>query len=74
MNSDTITCLLLFIETVHNAGTTEEAFSDSVMINARNIKHCELVEPVMPQEQTPVMPSSEQEEQQSMMIKGSQLT
>ena len=74
MKSETITCLLLFIETVHNAGTTEETFSDSVMINARNIKHCELVEPVMAQEQTPVMPSSEQEEQQSMMIKGSQLT
>ena len=62
MKSATITCLLLFIETVHNAGTTEETFSDSVMINARNIKHCEIVEPVMTQEQTPVMSTSGEQE------------
>ena len=35
---------LLILKTVQKAGTAEETFSDSVMINARNIKHCEIVE------------------------------
>ena len=37
---------LLILKTVVNAGTAEETFADSVMINARNIKHIELLEPL----------------------------
>lgn len=33
-------------ETVHNAGTPEESYADSVLINSRNIKSVELVESV----------------------------
>ena len=29
---------------MHNPGTAEESYADSVMINARNIKHVELLE------------------------------
>ena len=35
---------LLILKTVTKPATPEEAFSDSVMINARNIKHCEIFE------------------------------
>ena len=32
------------VETVHNPGTPEETYADSVMINARNIKNVEILE------------------------------
>ena len=35
---------LVIIKTVRNAGTAEETFADSVMINARNIKNLEIIE------------------------------
>ena len=36
--------LCVVIETVHNPGTPEETYADSVMVNARNIKHVEILE------------------------------
>ena len=36
---------LLILKSVRNPGTPEESYADSIMINTRNIKHVELLEP-----------------------------
>ena len=36
--------VIVLSETVHNPGTPEESYADSVMINARNIRNVEILE------------------------------